>query len=190
MLTPGAAPQRSHAKYRPIDLGTDTGAIAINVIQNGPNVTYVVTLQGKGDTLGSNTDIFTQDSKPKADILLVIDNSGSMGDKQTALATNFSSFIKYATAAEVDYHIAVTTTDMDSGGEQGRFVFGPGNPEKVLTPTTVDVENKFKAKVNVGTNGSGHGDGFAPALAGAHRAAHHTRDNAGFLRNDATLAVV
>ncbi|MHB8872721.1 MAG: Ig-like domain-containing protein [Myxococcaceae bacterium] len=187
-IVPGGAPTTFSAKYKPINLGPDSGAIAINAIQGGQNVTYVITLQGKGDTVGLNTDIYTQDSKPKADILLVIDNSCSMYDKQVALATNFSSFIKYAVAAAVDYHISATTTDMDSGGELGKMIGDTSNP-KVLTPTTVDVENKFKLKVNLGITGSGSEEMAAPALA-ALTAPLITSDNAGFLRNDAALAVV
>src|SRR5262249_33641528 len=133
-----------------------------------------------------------QDAKPKADILLVIDSSGSMGDEQASMAANFGSFIKYANAAKVDYHIAVTTTDMDAGGPQGKFVFGAGHPEKIITPslgTDIEVENRFKAKVNVGTNGSGPEMEFEPAYR-ALTAPLVNADNAGFLRNEAGLAIV
>src|SRR5258705_10022953 len=69
-------------KYKPLDDGPDTGAFLLKVTQNGQVVDYVVTLKGAGDNFGLNTDIFRQDSKPKADILLIIDDSGSMSDKQ------------------------------------------------------------------------------------------------------------
>ncbi|MBM4380548.1 MAG: choice-of-anchor D domain-containing protein, partial [Deltaproteobacteria bacterium] len=187
-------PMTFSAKYSPLDTGPDQGAIAVNATQNGQAVTYVVTLQGTGDTEGLNTDTFTQDSKPKADILLVIDNSCSMASYQQSLATNFQSFIQYANAAGVDYNIAVTTTDDDSGGfggsgEQGRFVSGTAHTEKVLTPNTASVETKFGAKVNVGTNGSAEETCLSPALK-ALTAPLINADNAGFLRTDAKLAVV
>jgi hypothetical protein len=88
----------------------------------------------------------------------------------------------------VDYHIGVTTTDMTAGEEQGKLVGDANNP-KVLTSSTVDVEQKFNAKVKVGTSGSGTEQAFAPALA-ALTAPLITSENAGFLRNDAALAVV
>jgi len=188
VLSPGAAPVTFSMKYHPINFGTDNGAFLIKVMQNGSAVDYIITLAGAGDTMGLNTDTFKQDSKPKADILIVIDNSCSMFDKQVALSVNFSSFIKYATSAQVDYQIAVTSTDMDSGGEQGRILGDASNP-KVLRPTTVDVENKFKAKVNLGTNGSGTELSLQPAVA-ALTAPLITSDNAGLLRSDAVLAVV
>lgn len=187
-LSPGAAPFTFDAKYGPIDMGTDSGVLALSATHSGQNVTYIVTLQGKGDTVGLNTDVFVQDASPKADILLVIDNSCSMYEEQTSLATNFASFIKYAKSSGVDYHIGVITTDMDSSIDKGRLRGDATNP-KVLTSTTPDVENKFKAKVNLGTMGSGWEKGFEPSLA-ALTAPLVTNENAGFLRNDASLAIV
>ncbi|MBS1149959.1 MAG: putative lipoprotein, partial [Myxococcaceae bacterium] len=187
-INPGAAPVNFSMKYHPINYGPDNGAFLIKVTQNGTVVDYIITLSGAGDTMGLNTDTFKQDSKPKADILIVIDNSGSMYDKQQALSVNFASFIKYATSAQVDYQIGVTSTDMDTGAEQGRIIGDASNP-KILRPTTVDVENKFKAKVNLGTNGSASELSLEPAVA-ALTAPLITSDNAGLLRSDAVLAVV
>lgn len=188
-LMPGSAAITFQSKYKPIDSGSDTGAVAISATQAGTNVTYVVSLHAKGDTVGIQTDVFTQDAKPKADILLVIDTSGSMCPYQQSLSQNLAAFIKYAQAAQVDYHIGATTTDMDSGGENARLVMGPSHPEKVLTPSTIDVENKFKAKVNLGCGGSGFEKEAEPALL-ALTAPLVNSDNAGFLRPDAALAIV
>ena len=46
-----------------------------------------------GDFAMDLVDEFEQDEVTSADILFVIDNSGSMGIWQTALTDNFSSFI-------------------------------------------------------------------------------------------------
>ncbi|MBI3184460.1 MAG: choice-of-anchor D domain-containing protein [Myxococcales bacterium] len=198
-LSPGAAPVTFQAKYKPIDFGTDSGAIAISAIQAGQNVTYLVSLQGTGDASGLQTDVFVQDAKPKADILLTVDSSCSMQDKQTSLGNNFASFLQYANSANVDYHIGVTTTDDDppivfngmvvkGDGEHGRLLGDSNNP-KVLTPATPDLSNKFRAKVNVGTNGSGAEKGLDCSLK-AVTPPLVTSDNAGFLRFDANLAIV
>src|SRR5262245_7250429 len=62
-----------------------------------------------------------------ADILFVVDNSGSMADDQENLARNLDKFIDViAGSSGGDYQIAVTTTDLDSpGGEQGGLVAYP-----------------------------------------------------------------
>lgn len=53
------------------------------------------------------------DSRRKVDILFVIDDSGSMGEEQAALAANFEVLVEQLESIEVgaDYRIALTTTD-------------------------------------------------------------------------------
>lgn len=192
------------AKYKPIDYGADSGAVAINAIQSGQMVTYLVSLSGTGDMSGLQTDTFVQQLKPKADVLLVVDASGSMGDKQTSLSMNFSAFMTYAQSTGTDWQIGVITTDGPVGPCQptpfgciatppGSFpvgkLIGDANNPKILTPTTPNVGTKFSQKVNVGTNGSGEEMGFEPALL-ALTPPLVTNDNAGFLRYDANLAIV
>ncbi len=72
----------------------------------------------------------------KTDILFVIDDSGSMSEEQTNLATNLGVFIDALAAMPVedDYQIGVTTTDVEnfawSAANGTRFAAGPenGNP--------------------------------------------------------------
>lgn len=47
-----------------------------------------------------------------ADILFVIDNSGSMADEQENLARNFENFINVLTEASGDFQMAIVTTDL------------------------------------------------------------------------------
>ncbi len=188
VVPPGATPLSFTAAYRPIDIGADAGAVAVAATENGQDVVYVVALQGNADEAGLNIDTFTQDRKPKADLLLVIDDSCSMIDEQLNLANNFAAFIDYVNETDVDYHIAVTTTDMQLGGAQGRFVWGPFHPDKVLTPGTPNVEEQFRAKVNVGVR-SLFEECFRPALTALTPPLSVT-ENAGFLRSDASLAIV
>ncbi|MFO0600081.1 MAG: choice-of-anchor D domain-containing protein [Myxococcaceae bacterium] len=190
-------------KYHPINYGPDTGAFVISVTQNGQPLDYVVALQGNGDNQGLNTDTFRQDTKPKADILLVIDDSCSMGDKQTQLAQNMAAFLQYATSNQVDFQIGVTNTEL-SDTERGKLCTGSAsgfNPcphtsaarppsMGILRPTTPNLATQFAALVNVGTWG-----GSESCMEPATRAltAPYITDptaNAGFLRNDAVLAVV
>ena len=197
----GMAPLTFQAAYRPIDVGSDSGAVAIDAIQNGQSITYLVGLQGRGDTTGVQIDTYTQDLRPKADILLVIDDSCSMGDKQAALASNFSSFIQYAVAANVDYQIGVTTTNDDPAcytvfgmtycpkTGAGRLVTDGPTRLKIVKPTTPNVSAVFSRLVNVGTDGSGVEKPLAMAVAALTPPAI-SAENLGLLRPDANLAVV
>ncbi len=200
-LAPGGAPITFQANYGPLDVGTDSGAIAISVVQ-GQSITYLVGLQGAGSTTGTQVDTFTQDLIPKADVLLVVDDSCSMQDKQNALAANFANFIQYAQSANVDYRIGVTTTTIggtecvpifgcftpDSRGPNGHLVQDGPTQLKWVTPQTPQVSSVFSRLVNVGTNG-----GTEQPLAGATLALTPpaiSNENAGFLRDEANLAVV
>lgn len=209
-IAPGAAPVQFQAKYRPIDVGDDSGAVALTVVQSGQTVAYLVGLVGKGDTTGQQTDTFVQDAKPKADILIVLDDSGSMADKQKSLASNFNSFIGYATSAMVDYHIGVTSTTV-SNSEQVCFPFGgcmtvpssnssaaPGGIlhrdaakglAPILKPTTRNVPQTFARLVDLGTQGDSTEQGLETATM-ALTPPVITAENADFLRPEANLAIV
>lgn len=200
-IASGSSPVTFQARYKAIDLGSDSGVIAVGVTQTGVNVTYLVTLAGKGDANGQNTDIFTQDAQPKADVLFTIDNSCSMGSYQQSLSNNFASFIQYATSANVDWQLGVTTTDMGDGmaspfagipavppGDKGRLRGDANNP-KILTPSTPNVAQKFQDKVKVGTDGDASETGLQPSLAGLTPPLS-VNENAGFIRPSANLAVV
>ncbi len=200
-VNPGAAPVTFQAKYAPIDLGADSGAIAINAVQSGQSLTYLVGLQGRGDAVGNQTDTFLQDLRPKADLLLVIDDSGSMSDEQASLANNFASFIQYAVAANVDYQIGVTTTTVEDcppgfpcppnpfGGTKDGKLRRDSAGLYILKPTTPNVAQKFAQFVNVGTSGSGTETGLDAATL-ALTPPLIANENLGFVRPAAALAVV
>src|SRR5690606_12230064 len=56
------------------------------------------------------------DVNKKVDVLLVIDNSGSVGEEQANLAANFGPFIEELEKAGADYRIGITTTDLGGKG--------------------------------------------------------------------------
>lgn len=200
-----SAPVTFQAKYSPYDVGSDSGAIAITVLQSGQTVTYLVGLVGAGSTDGTQVDTYTQSNQPMADVLLVVDNSCSMQDKQSLLASNFSSFINYAQSANVDYRIGVVTTTVDeacppgipfgcpsSSGDNGAnghlWVDGP-TQLKWVTPQTPAVAQVFGRMVNVGTDSPTNELPLAAAAA-ALTPPVISNENAGFLRDEANLAVV
>lgn len=150
----------------------------------------------------------------KMDILFVIDNSGSMAEEQTNLATNFPEFIRvleeYMTTSGdlLDYRVAVTTTGRDlnysialgapfpplpfsEAGEDGALLMGAGcgMPRRWLERTDASVAGTFSCVADVGINGPSIEMPFhALELAFTDRLADGT--NTGFLREDALLAVV
>lgn len=127
-------------------------------------------------------DIFYQNPTDAVDILMVIDNSGSMQPYQDQLGTNFSEFLTYFIEADVDYQIAAVTTDVmtDASGE----IRG-----QIINTETPNAESAFAAIVNVGATGSG----FEMGLEAAYQALTPplvTTANDGFLREEATLSLI
>jgi hypothetical protein len=168
------------------------GAVEITANFGGQPVVYLVTMVGAGAVDAAQTDDFEQLGKPKVDMLWIIDNSGSMFEEQTALASNFAAFIEFAQAQQIDYQIAVTTTDVDVGfgGAQGRFVPTDGSRPRIVTPNTLpSPEAVFTQNANVGTVGSAFEQGLEAAYLALSAPLINT-DNAGFLRQDAVLSLI
>ncbi len=66
-------------------------------------------------------DVFQQSRRNVVDVLMVVDNSGSMIEEQAKLATNFQAFIQVFSDIDVDWQIGVITTDMTTETDQGRL---------------------------------------------------------------------
>jgi hypothetical protein len=121
----------------------------------------------------------------KLDLLIVVDDSGSMSSHQTILSRSVPALAaKLANFSSLN--VAVITSDMDSSSKKGKFFGSPG----VLTNTTPNFKDLLARRIiSVGTNGSGTEMFFAPVIA-ATSAPLINGPNAGFLREDAHLGVV
>ncbi|REG36223.1 hypothetical protein ATI61_102600 [Archangium gephyra] len=210
---PAVLPAKSRVSmkviYEPSSDGDDAAALRFDLATGAP---YTVGLVGKGVLKNEQTDEFVQESQAKVDVLFVVDNSGSMMDEQQSLGANFSAFLSHAGEAGVDYHIAVTTTGLErssggwatcpggaEGGENGRFFPVDNSSPRIITPTTPGAEAVFARNTNVGVC---HWD--ERGLEAMYRALSdplvfdmddprtpQTMDgNAGFLREDAKLAII
>lgn len=121
------------------------------------------------------------------DLLMVVDDSGSMMEEQQGLAAVAALFLDPMVAAGVDLHVGVVTTDTDAlTAGQLRSVMG----QRWIAPVVgANYAGWFASAVNAGTNGSADERGLeasqlavtAPLAAGV---------NAGFSRPDADLHVV
>lgn len=192
--------------YVPQDPGSDS--CGLGFYTNGESFpTVVVPLSGAGTYETSHTDRYVQTTGQDVDVLFVVDNSGSMSSNQSNLAANFQSFIAAAGQWNNDYHIGVTTTDMDA--QAGQLVAAAGQGRFVTRANTTQLSANFR----VGTDGSADEKGLAAAQAAlslplvADSRTACTTDtqcqapercvegfcggrNRGFLRDDAALEIV
>jgi hypothetical protein len=131
------------------------------------------------------TDSLEQNPQPIVDILVVMDSSCSMSEEQANLGSSFNLLLDTLVDNNVDFHIGVTSMDVDLGGDQGALVGVP----KVLTSTTPNLPQAFADNVLLGTGGSGIEQGLEasrlalspPLVSGV---------NAGFLRDSGSLTVI
>jgi hypothetical protein len=155
-----------------------------------------------------------------ADILFVVDNSGSMADEQMNLGANFDRFINQI-AGNGDYHIGVVSTDqLSMGGEREglqNFVFsdqypnvltnfsnsacteipiahgcfrGPDPSRRIIDSNTMDSATQISV-FNQNVNIGSCGTGTEQGLKSMISALNQANGcNTGFLRRDANLVVV
>ena len=116
--------------------------------------------------------------KQSVDIVWVVDNSGSMGNEQAALAENFGSFISDFLELGIDFQKAIVTTD----DATNRDAAGRLNAS-YARENRADFIRLFKETIKVGIGGSGTERGL---LFGAK----FLEDNPGWSRNTAHLVVI
>lgn len=197
-----AAPQSSTpiaVSYAPSSTGDDVGMLSV-LSSEHPTVAYQAGLTGGAQTSGTVLDQWDQ-STPKVDLLIVIDNSGSMQDEQQALASNLDHLWNRIAQANADFHIGVTTTGMEPytsgfaqcpggafGGEGGRLFPVDNSRPRLLTPQTPDVKNVLFQNTNVGL--CHWKEQFTEPVVAALTDPVVNTSNAGFLRDDARLALL
>lgn len=151
-----------------------------------PPVTEPPVIENPEVILNDRTELFTQNVQRSqaVDILWVIDDSGSMSDEQTALAANFEKFINQFLEKDIDFRMAITTTDATST-KNGKMV---GDSTKLTSlaakANKATFINNFKNYVKVGTRGSGSEQGLKCSES------FMSRYSESFLRKDAALAIV
>ncbi len=167
-----------------------------------------------GGTSGSGSTGPTEECT-KMDLVFIVDDSGSMSEEQTNLASNFPAFIKVLddfrtkSGSKIDYRVAVTTT----GRDVTYTVSIPGFPV-TIPPTTEKGDNgafrnnakcapkrrwieraddkvaeTFSCIAQVGTSGPGY-EMPLESLKLALNDRMKDGTNAGFLREDALLAII
>ncbi len=133
-------------------------------------------------------DRIVQTTVPAVDVLWVIDNSCSMSEEQTALATNFPRFMNFFADSGLDYHVGVVSTDMSDFNQRGKLLRDPSSGLRIIDSSVQNPAAVFSGMATLGTNGAADEKGRAAAYTAlVTRAAI---DNAGFFRPDAFLSVI
>ena len=121
----------------------------------------------------------------KVDIIMMMDNSSSMLQYQTKFANEVPSMLANLNQQGLDYHIAVVTTDMRPSGNGGQLI---GTPN-FLTNSTPNLTALLQSRVTIGEAGSDLERGLQ-SIETVLQPSYLTGNGAGFLRDDALLAMV
>jgi hypothetical protein len=168
--------------YAPSDAEPDSGVL--HVLSNDPSTPdATANAFGIAHEAKPKIDEYLQ-GDPEIDILFVIDNSSSVADEQSSFSVEFPAAMTEIADSTVAYHVGVVTTDAGGLGHLEGSV-------AILTPAVPDVVATFAANSNRGTSGSEIEQGLETAyLALSPPNIDPGGWNDGFLRSDATLAIV
>jgi len=107
-IAPGDAAS-IQVSYEAVDEKADTATLTLDSSDPIRPLTEIE-VTGAGAFVATQSDWF-EGVVPAVDVVLVVDNSGSMLHEQAELADNIGAFIDALTSSGVDYRIGVITTD-------------------------------------------------------------------------------
>jgi len=176
ILAPGDAVVLQ-VQYYPTDIDTDAAVIEIQ--SNDPQTPLASADQvADGAYTSTYEETFEQSQIDAVDILFVVDNSCSMNDKQTQLATNFDTFMNVLDTSGVDYHIGFITTD--SYHAEGTLI----------TTSTLDPVSEVATIIDdIGTQGSASEKGLFYSYY-ALQAGYDFGPGSDFWRTDSKLIII
>lgn len=181
-----------------MDLAIGNHAFTVIAYDNAGNrAEDVKTISISAPTL--KTQIVDVKGNNKVDILMIIDNSGSMQAEQANMAARFNNFLDKIKS--LDWQIGIISTDMTDlngtsplkGGRLAELKTLPG--QFILTSSMLQstAQSVFGQTVQMGSNGSGNELGFKAAIKAIDRAFESGAINAphtALFRADSALAIV
>lgn len=190
--------------FVPVSSRTETALLALKFA--GATAPVNVSLRGSGSA--PEPDRFLQAPKPKLDVLVVMENNDSMVNNWHVTG-NLRKLPEYLAAQYVDFHLGVTTTGLEPGGncpggvrgaEDGRLFPVVGNGVRWIDSDTANPASAFAANLNVGACRTGASMPFEAAVrALTPPVIDHADDprhpepqdgNLGFLRPEAGLRLI
>jgi hypothetical protein len=194
-------------RFRPADAALHAATLRVDndatcpVPGSGVCAPATASLVGQGAAGGQITDTFQEPARPAVDVLMVVDNSGSMADKQAQIASNAALFLSIARSANADFQIAVIGNQIQHPDVADVNAFFAGDPilpgvlfghPGIIRPGDADPVAELAQNARIGTCCS---DAQEAGLEAARLALTlpligDPAANAGLLRPDARLEIV
>jgi hypothetical protein len=176
--------QAVELRFSPNSGGPRTASLGVTWASGANLYQSTLGLFGTGSTVAAVSETYTIPTT--ADLLLVVDDSCSMTDKQDSFAANMATFLSYATTNSVSWNAAVISHDNEIGATtRGTFIGSP----RVISSSMASPAQTLATRVQLGSNGSPTEVGLTTSWL-ALTPPLVTGTNAGFLRQGSTLSVV
>ncbi len=168
------------------------GSLRLTGTQAGVPMTWYVGVRGEVSASRRQVDTFEQRAAGSpVDVLLILDNSGGMGEELRAVEAGVDALVREAEASGVDYRIGITTTDIDT--DIGRFLpISVAPMTRVVTAASAPTP-AAALRANMSSTFSESGSAQECGLGATVMALSSPlifEHNAGFLRREAALAVI
>lgn len=175
-LENGSLVYRPSAKLSSQNLVMDNNVMATEKTFTQIDRPIITELYTQGSELKKKSEIFQQNGTAKGalDLLLVIDNSGSMKEEQENLSSKLAPLLSYV--SESDWRIGVVTTDPSDGCLRG-----------LIKKSDATASQAFATAVQPGIKGSGNERGILQAVNGLKGECNSAGS---WLRNQSTVAVL
>ena len=169
------------------------GALTANI----ENTAVEIDLEGATVAAMPFEERFIQSEAPRTDVLFVVDQSGSMREERARLERNLSAFLDQAARTDSDLRIGLTTAD--ATGPNAGTLHGCSPHPSYVDHSYADAEtrsNALRCALYTLPPGSPIEAGLGAAQRAITRALQprpeggSTDPNAGFIREDASLAVI
>ena len=194
------------AEFAPSTLGPEAEPILVTSSDSPGALAVAASLKGDAELFSFRTDIFTVPAPPKElDVLWILDEDDDL-DQVQSVAALLPQLIDSMNKSQIDWQMAVTSTDTCDGGSSDLGFFEPcdhcisqaSTDPLFVTPGTADAGDAIGNLFSLfdespqggfceGLNGDEH---FFDSIADAFATANLTGHNAGFIRPEADLAVV
>ena len=163
-----------HVYYDPVQEGVASNILSVT--SNEPMGVRDALQRGKAEFAAWYTDEWELMKDPPADIVFLVDQSCSMNDDQSRLASNFSYFITQLSNYTTDWRVMVVNNDngcTNSG---------------VLSPSTSNYAGIFTSAVSSG--GGSYTESLLTVARQAVANMHNSGCNPGFIRPNAMLHMI
>jgi len=126
-------------EFAAVSQGSDTGTL--RVTSNDPRGEQTADQNGEGAYLDYTTESFTEPGRAPVDIVMLIDQSGSMGENQQTIENGIPDFL--AELQNVSDWQLIQVTGKDGCGNQGIITENTANAENILINNAFRVSDGF-----------------------------------------------